>query len=154
MTAFFGFCPPCPPPPENLKHIHFGRVFWARVGSVIFPPPYHSCRTQKTQSNWLGFELFLPFPPPHPKTQNTSITDVFSGFGWVRLPSPIHIAPPQPKKPGQKWPGFVLLPHPLPISPSTRNLKTRPLRTCFLASGDFVYLPQCLLHVQNTKNPV
>ena len=46
------------------------------------------------------------------------------------------------------------MPHPPPISSPTRNLKTRPLRTCFLASGDFVYIPPCLLHVQNTKNPV
>ncbi len=103
MTAFLGFCPPCPPPPENLKHVHYGRVFWLRVTSFTFPHAHPTSTTQKTRSEMAGF--------------------------WVIASSP-------------------------PISPSTRKLKTRPFRTCFLGSGEFVYLPSYILHLYNPKNPV
>ena len=44
--------------------------------------------------------------------------------------------------------------HPPPISPPTRKLKTRPFRTCILASGEFAYLPSCIPHLHNPRNLV
>ena len=47
---------------------------------------------------------------------------------------------------------FCLIPSHIP-SP-TRKWKTRPYGMCFLASGDFVYLPSCIPHLHNPRNPV
>ncbi len=146
----------CPPPPENGKHAHMGHVFWVQMGLFIFPHAYSTSTTQKTQSKWLGLECSTSYPSyflPHPKIENMPRWDVFSGFGWVCLYSPMFTTHSKLKKPSPN--GWVLgvLPH-TPYIPSHLKIENQPYGMCFLGSGGFIYIFPCLPHVQNSKSPV
>ena len=101
FRAFYLTPPIFSPPPENGKHAHMGRVFWARMGSLILPHTYSTSTTQETRSEMSGY--------------------------WVIASSP----------------SYALL---------TRKLKTRPLRTCFLASGDFIHLPPYIMSNKSCRS--
>ena len=157
IAGFMVFClipPHIPSPTQKWKTCPYGTCFLGSDGFVYISPWLLHVQNTKNPVQMAGFMVFClipPYPIPHPKMENMPIWDVFSGFGWLFLPFPIHTPPPQPKKPSQKWLGFGLLPHPHPFSPPTRKLKTHPSRTCFLASGEFAYLPPCILYPQNPK---
>ncbi len=105
-----------------------------------------------------GFIVFCLIPPhipsPTRKWKTRPYETCFLGSdGFVNLPPYIlHLY--NPKNPVQMA-GFMLFclipPH---IPSPTRKRKTRPLRTCFLASGEFVYLPPYILHLHNPRNPI
>ena len=206
MTAFWRFCSPCPPPPKNSKHVHSGRVFWVWVCLLTSPLPYHTFKTQKTQSKWLGFIIIPPISSSQPENSKHVHFGRVLGLGGLVYLSPYiphlhnprnpvrndrvldyclipHPFPPPPEnskhvhygrifclrvtsftfphayytsrtqKTRSKWPGLWCSASYPPISsPSSENGKhARPYGMCFLSSDGFVYLPPCLLHVQNTK---
>ena len=202
-------------PPYSLSHPKMENTpiwdMFSGFGRVLLYSPVSTTRPEHKKpcpNGWVYGVLphTPPYPLPHPKMENMPIWDVFSGFGWLRLPFPIHTLPPQPKKPSRKWLDFrlgyclipthfppppenskhvqdgrvfwprvssLIFPHTYPtsttqetemtgfwviassppISPLTWKLKTHPLRTCFLALDDFVYLPPYTHHL-HSRNPV
>ena len=189
-----------PLPPENSKHVHYGRVLWLRVSSFTFP---HTFSTSITA----GFRVFYLIPPyslPHPKMENCPYETCFLGLdGFVYiLPYIFHphnprnqvrndwvwgycLIPPPPENSKHVHYGHVFwlqvslftFPHTFPtsttketqsevtgfrvfclipphISSPTWKWKTHLYGTCFLSSDVFVYIPSCLPHLHNPKNPV
>ena len=94
----------------------------------------------------------FPLPPENSKTRPLQTCFLASGEFAYLPPCILHLL--NPKNPVQMA-GFMvfclILPH---ILSSTQKWKTRPLRTCFLASGEFVYLPPHTFHLHNPRNPV
>ena len=93
-----------PSPTRKLKSRPFRTCFLGLGVFSYLAPSLPHFRTQKTQSKWLGFIIIPPISSPHPKTQNTSISDVF----WV-------------------WVGSFTFPHTYPTSTTQKKRSFRPL---------------------------